>query len=79
MQFIEHMGFKNVPVCIAKTPHSFSDDPTLINVPSHFKIKVRDVYVSAGAGFVVCLTGEVLTMPGLPKIPAAIKMEESDY
>lgn len=76
---IEQLGFGNVPVCIAKTPHSFSDNPTLINVPKNFKIKVRDVYVSAGAGFVVCLTGEVLTMPGLPKIPAAVRMEERDY
>ena len=64
---------------LQKTPHSFSDDPTLLNVAKNFKINVRDLYISAGAGFVVCLTGELLTMPGLPKIPAAVKMEEFDY
>lgn len=79
IQDIEKLGFTNVPICIAKTPHSFSDNPTLINTPKNFSIKVRDIYVSAGAGFIVCLTGELLTMPGLPKIPAAVKMEESDY
>jgi len=79
LKMIEALGFTNVPVCIAKTPHSFSDDPTLLNVAKNFKINVRDLYISAGAGFVVCLTGELLTMPGLPKIPAAVKMEEFDY
>lgn len=79
IKLIESLGYSDVPVCIAKTPHSFSDDPTLLNVPTNFKIKVRDVYISAGAGFAVCLTGELLTMPGLPKHPAAAKMEESDY
>lgn len=75
---IETLGYRNVPVCIAKTPHSFSDDPTLLNVPKDFTIRVKDVYLSAGAAFVVVLTGEVLTMPGLPLVPAAQKMEECD-
>lgn len=79
MKLIEELGYGNVPVCIAKTPHSFSDNPSLLNVPKDFTITVRDVYLSAGAGFVVVLTGEVLTMPGLPLIPAAIKMEEVPY
>jgi len=76
IKMMEELGFRNVPICIAKTPLSFSDDQHLLNVPKNFKIHVRDVYASAGAGFVVCLTGEVLTMPGLPKVPAAVKMEE---
>lgn len=79
IKLIETLGFQNIPVCIAKTPHSFSDDPTLLNVPKDFTLHVREVYISAGAGFAVCLTGELLTMPGLPKIPSAVKMEESDY
>ena len=79
IELIEKLGYGNLPVCIAKTPLSFSDNPDLLNVPSNFRIHVRDAYVSAGAGFIVCLTGEVLTMPGLPKIPSAVKMEETDY
>ena len=79
IELIEKLGYGNLPVCIAKTPLSFSDNAELLNVPRNFRIHVRDAYVSAGAGFIVCLTGEVLTMPGLPKIPAAVKMEESDY
>lgn len=66
----------NLPVCIAKTPASFSDDPTLLNVPRNFTFHVREVKLSNGAGFIVCLCGSVLTMPGLPKIPAAVKMED---
>ncbi len=68
---IEEMGFGNLPVCMAKTQYSLSDDQTKLGRPSGFTINVRDAYVSAGAGFVVALTGSIMTMPGLPKKPAA--------
>ena len=68
---IEDMGFGNLPVCMAKTQYSLSDDQTKLGRPSGFTINVRDAYVSAGAGFVVALTGSIMTMPGLPKKPAA--------
>ncbi len=69
------LGFGNFPVCMAKTQYSFSDDPNLLGRPENFKIHVREVYVSAGAGFVVALTGAVMTMPGLPKKPAAYSID----
>ena len=65
------MGFGSLPVCMAKTQYSLSDDPNRLGRPSGFDIQVRDAYVSAGAGFVVVLTGAIMTMPGLPKKPAA--------
>ena len=68
---IESMGFKNLPICMAKNQYSLSDDATLLGRPTNFKIHIREVYVSAGAGFVVALTGAIMTMPGLPKVPAA--------
>lgn len=68
---IEEMGFKHLPVCMAKTQYSLSDDPKKLGWPKDFRITVRNVKVSAGAGFVVVLTGEIMTMPGLPKVPAA--------
>lgn len=68
---IEEMGFGNLPVCMAKTQYSLSDDQTRLGRPTGFTINVRDAYVSAGAGFVVVLTGAIMTMPGLPKRPAA--------
>ena len=68
---IEKMGFANFPVCMAKTQYSLSDDPTKLGRPEGFTLNVRDAYVSAGAGFVVILTGSIMTMPGLPKVPAA--------
>ncbi len=68
---IEAMGFGNMPVCMAKTQYSLSDDQTKLGRPENFTVNVRDVYVSAGAGFVVALTGAIMTMPGLPKKPAA--------
>ncbi len=71
-------GFDGLPVCIAKTQYSLSDDPSLLGKPEGFEISVRDVYVSAGAGFVVVLTGTVLTMPGLPKHPAAFDIDVDD-
>ena len=68
---IEEMGFKNLPVCMAKTQYSLSDDPKKLGRPKNFRLSVRNVKVSAGAGFVVVLTGDIMTMPGLPKVPAA--------
>ena len=68
---IEQMGFGHVPVCLAKNQYSLSDDATLLGRPQNFDMHIREVYVNAGAGFVVALTGAVMTMPGLPKIPAA--------
>ncbi len=68
---IEAMGFGNMPVCMAKTQYSLSDDQTKLGRPENFTVNVRDVYVSAGAGFVVALTGAIMTMPGLPRKPAA--------
>ena len=72
---IESMGFGNLPVCIAKTQYSFSDDPTKLGRPTGFDIHIKDAYVAAGAGFVVMLTGDVMTMPGLPKHPAAYDID----
>ncbi len=71
LQKLEELGFGNMPVCMAKTQYSLSDDPVLLGRPQDFEITVREAYVSAGAGFVVILTGAVMTMPGLPKKPAA--------
>ena len=68
---IEELGFSNLPVCMAKTQYSLSDNAKLLGRPTGFKINIREVYVSAGAGFVVAITGSIMTMPGLPKVPAA--------
>ena len=68
---LEQLGFGGCPVCIAKTQYSFSDDPTKLGAPEGFTVTVRNVKISAGAGFVVALTGDIMTMPGLPKVPAA--------
>ena len=73
---LDLMGKSNLPVCMAKTPMSFSDDPNLLNVPEHFKLTVREVKLSNGAGFLVVMCGNILTMPGLPKVPQAVKMED---
>ncbi len=75
---LEELGFGKFPVCMAKTQYSLSDDPALIGRPTHFKMNVREVYVSAGAGFVVVLTGAVMTMPGLPKQPAAFNIDVNE-
>ena len=75
---IEEMGFGNLPVCMAKTQYSLSDDPALLGRPEGFKVHVREVYVSAGAGFVVVLTGSIMTMPGLSKSPAAYRIDVND-
>jgi formate--tetrahydrofolate ligase len=68
-------GFGKVPICIAKTQYSFSDDPTLLGAPKGFTVTVRNLKISAGAGFIVALTGDIMTMPGLPKTPAAEKID----
>lgn len=75
LQKLQEMGFGNLPVCMAKTQYSLSDDPSLLGRPVGFNMNVREVYVSAGAGFVVVLTGTVMTMPGLPKKPAAYQID----
>ena len=72
---LEKLGYGGLPVCIAKTQYSFSDDPTLLGAPENFVVTVRKVKVSAGAGFVVALTGDIMTMPGLPKSPAAERID----
>ena len=72
---LTELGFGNLPVCMAKTQYSFSDEPTLLGAPRGFTITVRNLKVSAGAGFIVALTGDVMTMPGLPKLPAAEKID----
>lgn len=72
---IEALGFADVPVCIAKTQYSLSDNPSLLGKPENFNITVRDLKISAGAGFIVAYTGDIMTMPGLPKQPAALKID----
>lgn len=72
---LEALGFGKCPVCIAKTQYSFSDDPTKLGAPEHFTVTVKNVKISAGAGFIVVLTGDILTMPGLPKSPAAERID----
>ena len=72
---LEEQGFGGLPVCMAKTQYSFSDDPKRLGAPEGFRITVRDLRVSAGAGFVVALTGDIMTMPGLPRVPAAEKID----
>ena len=69
------LGFDKMPICVAKTQYSFSDDPTKLGAPENFTVTVKNVKVSAGAGFIVVLTGDILTMPGLPKVPAAEKID----
>ena len=72
---LTNLGYGNLPICMAKTQYSFSDNPALLCAPEHFTVTVRDIKVSAGAGFLVALTGEIMTMPGLPKSPAAEKID----
>jgi formate--tetrahydrofolate ligase len=75
---LEDLGFGSLPVCMAKTQYSLSDDPALLGRPSGFEMSIREAYVSAGAGFVVVLTGSVMTMPGLPKKPAAYQIDVNE-
>jgi len=72
---IEKMGYGNLPVCMAKTQYSLSDDPKKLGRPQGFRISIRNVKISAGAGFVVALTGDIMTLPGLPKVPSAEKID----
>lgn len=72
---LEELGYGKLPICMAKTQYSFSDDPTLLGAPSGFKVNISKVKVSAGAGFLVALTGSIMTMPGLPKVPSAEKID----
>lgn len=78
LQKLEELGFGKLPVCMAKTQYSLSDDPALLGRPENFKVNVREVYVSAGAGFIVVLTGAVMTMPGLPAQPAAFGIDVNE-
>ncbi|MBO4594437.1 MAG: formate--tetrahydrofolate ligase, partial [Clostridia bacterium] len=75
---IKRTGWDKLPVCVAKTQYSFSDDAALICAPTGFKITVRKLKVSSGAGFIVALTGNIMTMPGLPKVPAAENIDLTD-
>jgi len=75
---LEDLGFSHLPVCIAKTQYSFSDDASKLGAPSGFTVTVKNVKISAGAGFIVVLTGDIMTMPGLPKVPAAEKIDVDD-
>ena len=72
---LEELGFDKMPICMAKTQYSFSDDAKLLGAPEGFTVTVRNLKVSAGAGFIVALTGDIMTMPGLPKVPAAEKID----
>lgn len=78
LERLEKLGFGNMPVCMAKNQYSLSDDPSLLGRPENFTIHIREVYVSAGAGFVVAITGTIMTMPGLPKVPAAERIDVDD-
>ena len=72
---LTELGYDKMPICMAKTQYCFSDDPTKLGAPKGFTVTVRNVKVSAGAGFLVALTGEIMTMPGLPKVPAAERID----
>ena len=75
---LNRLGYDKTPVCIAKTPQSFTDDPKILGAPRGFKITIREIRLSSGANFIVALTGKVMTMPGLSKLPAAVKMEDME-
>jgi len=72
---IEELKMDKLPICVAKTQYSLSDDPTLLGRPQGFVITVREIKLSSGAGFIVAITGDIMTMPGLPKVPAAEKID----
>ena len=76
---LEALGFGGMPICMAKTQYSFSDDPALLGAPENFTVTVRNLKVCAGAGFIVALTGDIMTMPGLPKVPAAEKIDVDEH
>ena len=72
------MGFGNLPICVAKTQYSFSDNGKLLGAPEGFELTIRQVRLSAGAGFVVAISGDIMTMPGLPKVPSSEKIDVDD-
>ena len=74
----EEQGYGHLPVCMAKTQYSFSTDPTLRGAPTGFSVPVREVRLSAGAGFIVAVCGEIMTMPGLPRVPSAESIQLND-
>ena len=76
---LEALGFGNCPICVAKTQYSLTDDQTKLGAPTDFEVTVRNLKISAGAGFIVALTGAIMTMPGLPKVPAAVKIDVDEY
>ena len=78
MKQLAELGYGNLPICMAKTQYSFSDEAKLLGAPRGFKITDRNLKVSAGAGFLVALTGDIMTMPGLPKVPSADKIDVDD-
>ena len=78
LKLLSEQGFGSLPVCMAKTQYSLSDDPKALGAPSGFILHIRDIYVSAGAGFVVAISGSIMSMPGLPKVPAAYSIDVSD-
>ena len=73
------LGFGNLPICVAKTQYSFSDNQALLGAPRGFTVTVRNLKVSAGAGLIVALTGDIMTMPGLPKVPAAERIDVDEF
>ena len=75
MKKLEELGLDKMPICMAKTQFSFSDNAAMVNAPEGFTITVKNIRVSAGAGFIVCETGNIMVMPGLPKVPAANNMD----
>ena len=75
IETLRELGFDKLPICVAKTQYSFSDDPTKLGAPENFTVTIKNVKVSAGAGFIVVLTGDIMTMPGLPRVPAAEKID----
>ena len=75
---LKKLGFDNMPVCMAKTQYSLSDDASLLGRPTDFTLNIREITVSAGAGFIVAITGQIMTMPGLPKKPAALSIDVTD-
>ena len=76
---LTEQGFGGYPICMAKTQYSFSDDASLLGAPEGFTVTVRNLKVSAGAGFLVALTGDIMTMPGLPKVPSAEKIDVDEH
>jgi formate--tetrahydrofolate ligase len=75
MEILQELGFGKLPICMAKTQSSLSDDPNKLGWPKNFRVAVRNIKVSAGAGFIVAFTGRIMTLPGMPKVPSAEKID----